>query len=103
MSEDTLLSKLRLVEDMLRKVVVPGFDVDVISSGVVSRLRISSDGRRLIVYLSFLSSDPGCPFCKFINHALWTTIAKNIRDVLVSSSLFDEVLVVDEFTKAPII
>jgi len=102
-SEDTLLSKLRLVEDMLRKVVVPGFDVDVISSGVVSRLRISSDGRRLIVYLSFLSSDPGCPFCKFINHALWTTIAKNIRDVLVSSSLFDEVLVVDEFTKAPII
>ncbi|MEM0086360.1 MAG: hypothetical protein QXD37_04900 [Zestosphaera sp.] len=103
MSEDTLLSKLRLVEDMLRKVVVPGFDVDVISSGVVSRLRISSDGRRLIVYLSFLNSDPGCPFCKFINHALWTTIAKNIRDVLVSSSLFDEVLVVDEFTKAPII
>ncbi|MEM0244947.1 MAG: hypothetical protein QXZ48_03665 [Zestosphaera sp.] len=103
MSEDTLLNKLRLVEDMLRKVVVPGFDVDVISSGVVSRLRISSDGRRLIVYLSFLSSDPGCPFCKFINHALWTTIAKNIRDVLVSSSLFDEVLVVDEFTKAPII
>ncbi|MEM4572760.1 MAG: hypothetical protein QXP37_06020 [Zestosphaera sp.] len=84
MSEDTLLSKLRLVEDMLRKVVVPGFDVDVISSGVVSRLRISSDGRRLIVYLSFLSSDPGCPFCKFINHALWTTIATS-KDFFLSN------------------
>lgn len=96
------MSKLRLVEGMLSRVTVPGFDVDVISSGVVSRLRISSDGRKLIVYLSFLSSDPGCPFCKFINHTLWTTIARNIRDVLISSSLFDEVLVVDEFTKSPL-
>lgn len=103
MSEDVLLTKLRTVEGMLRRVVVPGFDVDVISSGVVSRLRISSDGRKLIVYLSFLSSDPGCPFCKFINHALWTTIARNIRDTLVSNSLFDEVLIVDELTEAPII
>ncbi len=102
MSEDVLLGKLRLVEDMLRKVVVPGFDVDVVSSGVVSRLRISSDGRKLVVYLSFLSSDPGCSFCKFVNHTLWTTIARNIRDTLISSSLFDEVLVVDEFTKAPL-
>lgn len=102
MSEDFLLGKLQLVEDMLRKVIVPGFDVDVVSSGVVSRLRISSDGRKLVVYLSFLSSDPGCPFCKFINHTLWTTIARNIRDTLVSSSLFDEVLVVDEFTEAPL-
>lgn len=103
MSGNALLTKLRIVEDMLRRVVVPGFDVDVISSGVVSRLRISSDGRKLIVYLSFLSSDPGCPFCKFINHTLWTTIARNVRDALVGSSLFDEVLVVDELTKAPVI
>ncbi|MEO3994101.1 MAG: hypothetical protein QN229_07350 [Desulfurococcaceae archaeon TW002] len=102
MSKDIILDKLRSVEDILRKVIVPGFDVDVISSGVVSRLRISSDGRKLIVYLNFLSSDPGCSFCKFINHTLWTTIARNIRDTLVNSSLFDEVLVVDELTKAPL-
>lgn len=102
MGEDILLEKLRLVEDLLREVTVPGFDVDVISSGVVSRFRISKDGRKIIVYLNFSSSDPGCPFCKFINHTLWTTIARNIRDVLISNSLFDEVLVVDELTKSPL-
>lgn len=102
MGEDILLEKLRLVEDLLREVTVPGFDVDVISSGVVSRFRISKDGRRIIVYLNFSSSDPGCPFCKFINHTLWTTIARNIRDVLISNSLFDEVFVVDELTKSPL-
>ncbi len=100
MSEGILLEKLRLVEDLLRKVIVPGFDVDVISSGVVSRFRISKDGRKIIVYLNFSSSDPGCPFCKFINHTLWTTIARNIRDVLISTSFFDEVYVVDELTKS---
>jgi metal-sulfur cluster biosynthetic enzyme len=102
LGEDILLEKLRLVEDLLREVTVPGFDVDVISSGVVSRFRISKDGRRIIVYLNFSSSDPGCPFCKFINHTLWTTIARNIRDVLISNSLFDEVFVVDELTKSPL-
>jgi len=102
LSEGILLEKLRLVEDLLRKVIVPGFDVDVISSGVVSRFRISKDGRKIIVYLNFSSSDPGCPFCKFINHTLWTTIARNIRDVLISTSLFDEVYVVDEFTRSPL-
>ncbi|MCC6033714.1 MAG: iron-sulfur cluster assembly protein [Desulfurococcaceae archaeon] len=102
MGEDILLEKLRLVEDLLREVTVPGFDIDVISSGVVSRFRISKDGRRIIVYLNFSSSDPGCPFCKFINHTLWTTIARNIRDVLISNSLFDEVFVVDELTKSPL-
>ncbi len=102
MGEDILLEKLRLVEDLLREVTVPGFDIDVISSGVVSRFRISKDGRKIIVYLNFSSSDPGCPFCKFINHTLWTTIARNIRDVLISNSLFDEVFVVDELTKSPL-
>jgi len=102
LGEDILLEKLRLVEDLLKEVTVPGFDVDVISSGVVSRFRISKDGRKIIVYLNFSSSDPGCPFCKFINHTLWTTIARNIRDVLISNSLFDEVFVVDELTKSPL-
>ncbi len=102
MGEDILLEKLRLVEDLLREVTVPGFDVDIISSGVVSRFRISKDGRKIIVYLNFSSSDPGCSFCKFINHTLWTTIARNIRDVLISNSLFDEVFVVDELTKSPL-
>jgi metal-sulfur cluster biosynthetic enzyme len=102
LGEDILLEKLRLVEDLLREVTVPGFDIDVISSGVVSRFRISKDGRKIIVYLNFSSSDPGCPFCKFINHTLWTTIARNIRDVLISNSLFDEVFVVDELTKSPL-
>lgn len=101
--ETLLLEKLKEVERILKDVEVPGFDVDVITSGVVSRLRISNDGRRLAVYLDFKRSDPKCPFCMFINHTLWTTIAKKIRESLLGSGLFDEVFVVDEVTGAQII
>ncbi|MFN3268675.1 MAG: hypothetical protein ACK416_05400 [Zestosphaera sp.] len=93
---------VEVITEVLGKVEVPGFDVDLMSSGVVRSFRLSKDGRKVVVFVDFLTSDPGCLFCKFINHTLWTTIARNIRDTLVSSSLFDEVLVVDEFTKAPL-
>ncbi len=96
------MEKLRLVEEILSKVTVPGFDVDVLSSGVVSRFKISSDGKKIVVYLDFRGSDPSCLFCKFINHTLWATIARKIRDALISSSLFSEVYVVDAVTKSPL-
>lgn len=103
MNDTSLIEKLRLVEEILKKVTVPGFDIDVISSGVVSKFKISSDGRKIVVYLDFISSDPSCPFCKFINHILWTAIARKIRDALISSSLFSEVYVVDAVTKSSLI
>ncbi|MEM0296789.1 MAG: hypothetical protein QXM76_01635 [Zestosphaera sp.] len=103
MEEVVIAERLRDAEQVLKRVVVPGFDVDVITSGVVTRLRISKDGRRLVVYLDFKRSDPKCPFCMFISHALWTTIAREIRDSLLGRGLFEEVSVVDEVTNAQVI
>ncbi len=91
---EPLLRKLKEVENILKNVKVPGFDVDVISSGVVQKLRISSDGKRLIVYVDFRGNDPNCGFCKFINHTLWSAIAKEIKNALIDEG-FTEVLVVD--------
>jgi metal-sulfur cluster biosynthetic enzyme len=89
------LSRLaETVERVLRGVEVPGFDIDVVSSGVVRSFRLSRDGRRVAVFVDFLGSDPGCGFCRFVNHTLWSTIARRIREALRASG-FDEVSVVD--------
>jgi len=96
---DALLRKLEEVEATLRRVKVPGFDVDVVSSGVVQKLRISRDGERLAVLVSFTASDPRCGFCKFINHTLWSSIAREIKEALNDMG-FREVIVVDIDTGA---
>ncbi len=83
-----------LVVDALRKVEVPGFDVDVVSSGVVRGFRLSEDCRKVMVYVDFSSSDPGCLFCKFINHTLWNSIINRIKEALRGIGM-EEVLVLD--------
>lgn len=89
------LGKLaKVVEEVLREVEVPGFDVDVVSSGVVRSFRLSKDGKRVAVLVDFLGSDPSCGFCRFINHTLWSTIARRIKEALRATG-FEEVLVVD--------
>ncbi len=90
--------KAKLVEEVLVSIEVPGFDVDLISSGVVRSFRISSDGSRVAVFVDFLSSDPACPFCKFINHTLWNSIISRIKEEL-SKVGFKEVLVLDVRSK----
>lgn len=92
--------KARLAEEILRRITVPGFDVDVVSSSVVSRMRISRDGEKIIVFVRFKSSDPGCGFCKFLNHTLWSTIVQRIKNALLESGLFREVYVYDDSTLA---
>lgn len=92
--------KAEQAERVLRRVVVPGFDVDVVSSSVVSRMRISRDGEKIVVFVRFWDSDPGCGFCKFLNHALWNTIVERIRDSLLNSGLFREAYVYDDLTLA---
>ena len=90
--------KAKLVEEVLVSIDVPGFDVDLISSGVVRGFRISSDGGRVAVFVDFLSSDPACSFCKFINHTLWNSIISKIKEEL-SKVGFKEVLVLDVRSK----
>ncbi|MEM0453976.1 MAG: hypothetical protein QXO98_04915 [Sulfolobales archaeon] len=86
--------KVKLVEEALIRVEVPGFDIDVISSGVVRSFRLSKGGDKVIVYVDFLSSDPHCLFCKFINHTLWSTISDSIKKALKEVGL-KEVTIVD--------
>ncbi|MCX8185457.1 MAG: hypothetical protein RMI56_03210 [Sulfolobales archaeon] len=81
----------------LSKTEVPGFDIDVVSAGLVSRVRISRDGSRIAVFIDFTGSDPSCGFCKFINHTLMKTVVERIKESLHGSG-FKEVSVVDAST-----
>jgi len=67
-----ILAAFRKAEEALRRVEIPGYDFDIVSSGVVKRLRLSGD--KLIVFLDYFGTDPSCFFCRFINQALWNTI-----------------------------
>ncbi|MEM4799632.1 MAG: hypothetical protein QW713_06435, partial [Sulfolobales archaeon] len=49
----------KVVEYILRSIDVPGFDIDLISSGVVRSFRISRDYEKIIVFVDFSGSDPG--------------------------------------------
>ena len=69
-NKDLLMKKLVEVEQGLRQVIVPGFDVNVISSRVVVKLRISRDGNIIGVYIDFSGLDPGCYFCRTLNESL---------------------------------
>lgn len=81
----------------LSKTKVPGFDIDAVSVGLVKKVGISRDGTRVAVFIDFAGSDPGCGFCKFINHALMSTVATKVKNSLRELG-FTEVSVVDELT-----
>jgi metal-sulfur cluster biosynthetic enzyme len=89
-------SRARVVEEVLRSIVVPGFDVDLVTSGVVRRYRVSRDGEKVAVFIDFTRSDPNCLFCKFINHVVWRYIVDEIKRRLREAG-FKEVYVVDEW------
>jgi metal-sulfur cluster biosynthetic enzyme len=93
------LDRAKLVEDILRGITVPGFDVDIVSCGAVTRFRISMDGEKVAVFVGFTSSDPGCPFCKFVNHTVWSYTVKEIKERLRKAG-FEEIYVVDERAQA---
>lgn len=92
--ERSLMNRLRSVDRVLREVIVPGFDVDVISSRVVTKLRISRDGNIIGVYVDLSGSDPGCLFCRTLNESLWRRILENIHEKLIGIG-FKEVIFID--------
>ena len=98
-SDEELKNKLRAAEETLRGVLIPGYDVDLVSSGVVKLLRISFDGKRLAVFLDYTGSDPSCVFCRFINVQLWARILREARYKL-SELGFDDVIFYDWSTGA---
>jgi len=93
-NKDLLMKKLVEAEQGLRQVIVPCSDVDVISSRVVVKLRISRDGNIIGVYVDFSGSDPGCYFCRTLNESLWRRILEDIYAKLLSLG-FKEVNFID--------
>ncbi len=70
MLKNTIIEKAELAERVLRKIIVPGYDVDMISSGMVLKLRLSRDGEIIGVYVDLSGSDPRCLFCSTLNEYL---------------------------------
>lgn len=86
----------------LSKVIVPGYDVDIVSSGVVTRMRVGYDGSRIIVYLDYTGSNPGCSFCRFLNDRIWNKIIEDARGRLLEAGFKDSVFL-DAVTGTPIV
>ncbi len=86
----------------LSQVIVPGYDVDLVSSGVVTRVRVGFDGDAIVVFLDYYGSNPGCSFCRFINDTLWRRILGSAREALAGEG-FREVVFVDSLTGNPIV
>ena len=90
-NKDLLMKKLVEVEQGLRQVIVPGFDVNVISSKVVIKLRVSRDGDIIGVYVDFSGSDLECYFCRTLNESPRRRILEDMYAKLLSPG-FKEVI-----------
>ncbi len=84
-----LVKLARRAEEVLSTVEVPGFDVDLVTSGAVKRIRVSRDGGAVAVFIDFTGSDPSCYFCKFINWTLWKRILRDAEARLKESGFRD--------------
>ena len=96
-----LVKLARRAEEVLSTVEVPGFDVDLVTSGAVKRIRVSRDGGAVAVFIDFTGSDPSCYFCKFINWTLWKRILRDAEARLREAG-FREVEFYDYATMARI-
>ncbi len=97
-----LRGRIAAAEEALRRVMVPGYDVDVISSGVVVRFRVSYSGDRIMVFVDYSGSNPGCSFCRFLNDSLWRRLLSDMRESLRGAG-FREVIIVDWARGTPVV
>ena len=86
----------------LSRIIVPGYDVDLVSSGVVTRIRVKYDGSGILVFLDYQGSNPGCSFCRFLNDYVWRRILEEAKTRLEEAG-FSEVAFVDSITGNPIV
>jgi len=91
-SFETVRRAVKAAEKALRGVVVAVLDADLISLGLVDRIRVSKDGKKVAVFVNF--SNPRCPFCRFINYVVWGSIVEKIERELREAG-FEEVYIVD--------
>jgi metal-sulfur cluster biosynthetic enzyme len=86
--------RVREAEAALGSVELPGYDIDIVSAGLVRRIRMSRDGRRIAVFVDYELSDPGCSFCRFISSVAWSKILREARRKLEAAG-FDDVVFID--------
>ena len=96
------LEVLRRAEEALSRVIVPGYDYDLISSGAVKRLRLSYDKKTLYVIIDYMGSDPGCNFCRFINWQVWRKILSDAEARVKEATGVENVVFIDLSTRAVI-
>ncbi len=96
-----LEEKARKAGDALREVLVPGFDVNVVDAGLVSKVTVGRDGETIAVYVDFSGTDPSCSFCRMINVVLWKEIIHRIGRRLRKEG-FKEIYFLDIRTKSVI-
>ena len=96
-----LVEAARRAVEALQGVEIPGYDVDIVSGGLLKRVRVSRDLSRIAVYIDYTGSDPGCNFCRFISRAAWKKIVEEIKSRLEPQG-FREVIVVDYATGLPV-
>ncbi|BAN90481.1 hypothetical protein [Aeropyrum camini] len=94
-----IVATLRRVEEVLASTEVPGFDIDLITSGVVKRIRLSRDGSKAAIFIDYTGSDPGCYYCKFINWSLWKRLLADVEAKIKSVGV-KEVVFIDWATGA---
>ncbi len=92
---------LKRAEAELMKVIIPGYDYDLVTSGALKRLRLSYDKTTLYVVIDYSGSDPGCNFCRFINWQVWKKILEDAETRLKTAG-FDRVVFIDWSTNAVI-
>ena len=89
-----VLEAARRAEQALMSVELPGYDVDIVSAGLVERIRVSRDGRSVMVFMGYRKSDPGCSFCRFISQTAWAKIARDSIERLRAAG-FRHIIIVD--------
>jgi len=97
-----LEERIRAAERALMRVQVPGYDVDVVTSGVVMRFRVSTTGDKILVVVDYSGSNPGCSFCRFLNDSLWRKILDDMTRALREAG-FEEIIIVDWARGTPIV
>jgi len=97
-----LEERVRAAEQALMRVQVPGYDVDVISSGVVMRFRVSTSGDKILVVVDYSGSNPGCSFCRFLNDSLWKRMLDDMVAALEQAG-FREIIIIDWARGTPVV
>jgi hypothetical protein len=69
-------------EDALQRVPLPGYGIDIVSAGLVEKIRVGDDGAKVMVALGYEKAKPGGSFCRFTSAAAWKKIIEDTLAML---------------------